>query len=273
MTTAICGRCRAWVNPKAWRCHQCGRLLPALLGGRRGLDGFFSGRSHARLLLGWLIAAYLLQLLISQFTPEEGGQAGFALEPSNASLARFGALLGWHWTRHEPWRIVSAMLLHGGLLHIFCNGSSLLTAGAFVEGLWGPARFWIVFTLSGIAGNVAMMKFQPGLGVGASGGLFGLLGAMLGWGLRRGGVWGLEIRRQTGRWLIYGVIMSFLPGIGWSAHFGGGVAGFLLTFLFAVPDRRAGRESDGARFVALGCVALLVVGFALALWGAYFPRI
>lgn len=285
MGTAICGRCGAWVNDRAWRCHQCGRLLPGLFGQRRWLDAIFSRtRSQARVLLTVLVVLYVFELFLSSVTPvdESGHRPGISIDPTGIGTVRAGALLPWDRvfddlpelsTRDQPWRIVTATLLHGGVLHIACNGMSLLTLGMFIEELFGPARFWVVFTLTGIAGNLFSLLFPSmSFALGASGGLFGLMGAMLGWGLRRGGVFGAEIKRQTVRWLIYGAIISFIPGISWTGHAGGAVSGFLLSYLLEIPDRRSGRESDSARFVALGCVALLFVSvvamlIAAARWG------
>jgi rhomboid protease GluP len=268
MGTAICGRCGIWVNDQAWRCHQCRRLLPGLLGQRRWLDSIFSkSRSQGRVLLGVLVALYVFELFVSAVTRVSG--TGLSSDPSAIALFRCGALVPWEITRHQPWRAVTAMLLHVNLLHIICNGMSLLTLGMFIEELFGPARFWVVFTLTGIAGNVAALQFAgQAFGAGASGGLFGLMGAMLGWGIRRGGVFGAEVRRQTVRWLIWGAVISFIPGMGWAAHAGGAVGGFLLSYLLAIPDRRSGRESDGARLVALGCIALLLVSVVCMLWSA-----
>ena len=272
MGTAICGRCGAWVNDQAWRCHHCGRLLPGLLGQRHWLDSIFSrSRSQARVLLVVLVFLYVFELFLTSVTPEGDGGArhGVTIDPSGVATVRAGALLPWEVTKHQPWRVVTAMLLHGGVLHIACNGMSLLTLGMFIEELFGPARFWVVFTLTGIAGNAFSLLFPSmSFAVGASGGLFGLMGAMLGWGVRRGGVFGAEIKRQTIRWLIYGAIISVIPGISWTGHLGGAVSGFLLSYFMAILDRRSGRESDAARFVALGCVLLQIVSVVLMLFAA-----
>jgi membrane associated rhomboid family serine protease len=277
MGTAICKRCGAWVNDQAWRCRSCGRLLPGLFGQRRWLDLLFSrSRSQARVLLAALVVFYVLEMVISGATPDPGGRSrGSPLSLTGFGMIRSGALIPWdyvfddlpsHATRDEPWRLVSAMLLHGGVLHIVMNGLSLLTLGMYIEALFGPARFWIVFTLTGVAGNFLALRFgETSFLVGASGGIFGLLGAMLGFGVRRGGTWGEEIRRQTLRSLLINGVISFLPGISLLAHLGGAASGFLLTWLFQLPDGRGGRESDGARFVALGCIALLATCGIIAL--------
>jgi membrane associated rhomboid family serine protease len=269
MGTAICKGCGAWVNEQAWRCRSCGRLWPGLFGQRAWLDLVFSkSRSQARVLLAALVVMYVFELLLSAATPDEGRRSsGFSPDPTGRGEVRAGALLPWnyefsdlpgHTTRAEPWRIVSAMLLHGGVLHIVFNGMSLLTLGMYIEELFGPARFWVVFTLTGIVGNVAALWLSPvSVLVGASGGIFGLLGALLGFGIRRGGTWGAEIRRQTLRSLLINAVISMMPGISMMAHLGGAASGFLMVWLFKMPDGRGGRESDGSRFVALACMALL----------------
>jgi len=281
MGTSVCGSCGTWVNDEQKRCHQCGRLWPALFGYRRAFDRFFSpSRSQARILLGVLVAVYIIELLISSSTSVPGMRSpGFSPNPTGVGLVRGGALIPWsedfavefegHCTQAEPWRVVSAMLLHGGILHIVMNGLSLMTLGLFIENLFGPARFWIAFVVTGLCGNVASLLVpEQSFVVGASGGIFGLIGAMLGWGVRRGGVLGAQVRQQTIRWLIWGAVISFLPHIGWLAHAGGAVSGFALSSLFKIPARRTGRESDGARLVALACMALLAIGVVLALLSA-----
>ena len=270
MGTAICKGCGAWVNDQAWRCRSCGRLWPGLFGQRQVLDQVFSkSRSQARVLLVALVVMYIFELMVSAATHEEGTRSpGFSPNPTYVGEVRSSTLTTSSGsfaeqfpditTRAQPWRIVSAMLLHGGVLHIVFNGMSLLTLGLYIEELFGPARFWVVFTLTGIVGNLAAMWFSPAtVLLGASGGIFGLLGAMLGFGVRRGGTWGAEIRRQTLRSLLINAVISMMPGISMAAHFGGAASGFLMVWLFKMPDGRGGRESDGARFVALGCIALL----------------
>lgn len=282
MGTAICGRCGAWINDQSWRCRSCGRLLPGFFGQRRYLDVLFSrSRSQTRLLLFAIACFYVFELFLSTVTPVEGQRPALRLDDPGAGAIRAGALMPWdpaasrglllydhideglrasHSTREEPWRVATAMLLHGGILHIVMNGLALLSLGLFIESVFGPARFWTVFVLTGVAGNVAMAWFSSSsYGVGASGGLFGMMGSMLAFGVRRGGTWGAEIRQAILRALLLNVVISLMPGISFSAHAGGLVAGFALTYAFKLPDGRGGRESDAARLVALGCVVLLVV--------------
>jgi len=267
MGTTICSRCKAWINDREWRCRSCGKLLPGLFGQRRWLDTVFSrSRSQARTLLVVLVACFLLELLVSQFSPNEGERPHFTLDPTGLGMVRSGAVLamGRHGgpnllMRSEPWRLVTAMLLHGGVFHILMNGLSLLSLGMFVEALFGPAMFWIVFTLTGVVGNLVVVGFShPGIAIGASGGIFGLFGALLGWTVRRGGTFGRELRRQLLQSLLINAVISFMPGVSMAAHAGGFASGFVLVWLLPMMHERSGREPDGVRFVALGCLVLLV---------------
>jgi membrane associated rhomboid family serine protease len=268
MGTTICSRCKAWINDREWRCRSCGKLLPGLFGQRRWLDTIFSkSRSQARTLLVVLVGCFLLELLVSQFSPDEGERPHFSLDPTGLGMLRAGAVLamGRHGgpnplMRSEPWRLVTAMLLHGGVFHILMNGLSLLSLGMFVEALFGPAMFWIVFTLTGVVGNLVVVFFsQPGIAIGASGGIFGLFGALLGWTVRRGGTFGKDLRRQLLQSLVINAVISVMPGVSMAAHAGGFAAGFVLVWLLPMMHERSGREPDGVRFVALGCLALLLV--------------
>src|SRR5262245_32585653 len=144
MGTAICGRCGAWVNDRAWRCRSCGRLIPGVFGQRRLLDRVFNpARAHARVLLMGLVVLYFFELFLSSVTgfgDRHGG--GMRMDPSGVGMVRAGALTPWREdhasvlmeelgvagrnvlgksTSEEPWRFVSAMLLHGGVFHILCN--------------------------------------------------------------------------------------------------------------------------------------------------------
>jgi len=84
----------------------------------------------------------------------------------------------------EVWRLVTASFVHGGVLHLLVNGYALSMIGPAVEHLYGPVRFGVVFVGGGAIGYVASTLFvrQPSLG--ASAGIFALLGVLLGFALR-----------------------------------------------------------------------------------------
>ena len=77
----------------------------------------------------------------------------------------------------QYWRLVTPIFLHGGLLHFFFNMYALYNLGREVEAFMGPARFLLVFFYAGVAGTVFSLLFTPNPSLGASGAIFGLIGA------------------------------------------------------------------------------------------------
>jgi membrane associated rhomboid family serine protease len=80
----------------------------------------------------------------------------------------------------ELWRLVTVVLVHGGILHLAFNMYALFVIGPTVEALYGHVRFLLVYVLCAAAGSAASYVFTPGpLSVGASGAVFGLFGMLL----------------------------------------------------------------------------------------------
>ncbi|XP_030448814.1 RHOMBOID-like protein 3 isoform X2 [Syzygium oleosum] len=101
--------------------------------------------------------------------------------PSDSTFIKLGAL---DWDRvvhrHQGWRLVTCAWLHAGVIHLAVNMLCLILIGVRLEQQFGFVRIGIIFLLSGFGGSVLSALFiQNFITVGASGGLFGLLGAML----------------------------------------------------------------------------------------------
>ena len=263
MAAVTCGSCGAVVERDAKRCPQCGRLWPSLFGQRRRLDAWFaSDRPFSKPFGLFLIVVYLVTCLVAQERGDfqTGGLFGFG--PGGETLFRFGGM----WTiavveLHEWWRPVSACLLHGGVAHILFNVFGLWQLGTLIIGAYGNARFTIVMFVSGTLGFLLPMT-QVSRTIGASGALFGLIGAAIAYGYRRGGEHGAMIRGHGFQWLLYGVLFGFLvPGINNWAHGAGALAGFATAWTFDVWRLQRGRESDLARVTALLLIALTAVTF------------
>ena len=79
----------------------------------------------------------------------------------------------------QKWRFVTPIFLHGSLLHIAVNSISLWTLGAQIERIYGGRRYFLVYMIAGITGNLASYVSTPGPSLGASGAIFGLVGAGL----------------------------------------------------------------------------------------------
>jgi rhomboid protease GluP len=123
----------------------------------------------------------------------------------------------------EVWRLMTSLFLHAGILHIAFNMSWLRSIGPLLEEEFGAFRFACLYLGSGLVGSLACLAFNEGA-LGASGAVFGLIGAGWAHGKRRGGVWGAEIRAQFGRWAVIGVVFTAImsqSGVSVPGHIGG----------------------------------------------------
>lgn len=135
----------------------------------------------------------------------------------------------------EYWRLVTPLFLHGGLVHLFFNGYALYIIGPQVERLFGYLRFAAIYLLSGIAGVIASMAFNPNVpSVGASGAIFGLLGALMVYLYRNRSLLGGVGRRRLSAVLqvaVLNLLIGLAPNIDNWGHVGGLVGGAALTWL------------------------------------------
>jgi membrane associated rhomboid family serine protease len=161
-------------------------------------------------------------------------------------------------TAVEPWRMITSIFLHGGVLHLALNMFSLFFVGRALEPLLGWARFLTLYLVSGFAGSVAVLLIAaPDGGVlGASGAIFGLLGAFLIIG-RRLGANITPMIILVGINLVFGFVVS---GVSWQAHVGGLGGGALLALVILRTRRESQRALQTGLVIAL-VVALVVVAF------------
>lgn len=82
---------------------------------------------------------------------------------------------------NQYWRLITPIFLHAGIIHIAYNTFFTMHVGFKYEALWGTWRMVIFYFVSGIGGNLLSCLCSPGLGVGASGAIFGILGGQIGW--------------------------------------------------------------------------------------------
>jgi rhomboid protease GluP len=172
------------------------------------------------LLLAAIAVGYVLEILT-------GGTDG--------TLVQIGANYGPAVLHGQWWRLVTSMFLHGGIVHLLLNGWALFQLAALFE-LWlGSVRLLLVYFVSGIAGSLASALFMQGPSVGASGAIFGLLGALIAFLLRRREFLTPQARSlltQLVGWAVINVVFGFsAQGIDNAAHLGGCAAGLLLGFV------------------------------------------
>lgn len=132
------------------------------------------------------------------------------------------------------WRLVASMFLHIGILHLMLNGWALYQLGGLFETLMGSLSLLIVYFVSGVVGSLASLWWTQSLSAGASGAIFGVLGALIGFLVRHRDSLTPSAKSLLGQllaWAGINVIIGFTtPGIDNAAHLGGCAAGLLAGF-------------------------------------------
>src|SRR2546421_4272634 len=267
----ICPACGALVGISATRCHECGASLRFSLAAlSKKLSGLF-GEQETPVTSALLVANILMFGISWVALVNEGGGGGFRIlwGMGGETVYRLGASHPFPvFVGHEWWRLVTAMFLHGGLIHIGFNMMSLMQLGPALEELYGSARYLFLYVATGAFGFLISAWFGN-FSLGASGALLGLVGVMLAITTRRGGAYMRELRSR----LISSVVILFIlgfsgVGIDNYAHFAGLLAGFGLGKLFA--DRQPMNASERRTAYALGWLAGLAVVASFAFMIMHF---
>jgi len=162
------------------------------------------------------------------------------------------------------WRLITAAFLHASIIHIGFNMFALWVIGAPVEHYLGRARFLGLYFVAGLAGSAgALLQAPYGVTVGASGAIFGILGAMLilEWHLTG------RLAGNAMTMIVINLAISFaVPGISWGGHVGGLIAGILCTLSFARWGRGHAAYGRLGLTGAAGLVLIAVASVAIAYW-------
>jgi rhomboid protease GluP len=263
-TIRMCRSCRALIEEGGATCPSCGASMRGVpRGGLPRLLGLlFPGRPSMSVVL--LSANVLITAIVVLLESSAGAGIQSLGSPTPARLYALGAKWGPNIVAGEWWRLVTANYLHGGLLHLFMNSLALATLGPLIEEAFGSRRLFVLYTVCGISGFVLSTLVRPqSLSVGASAAIYGLLAFAVVYSRFRGGPSVRALADQLTRWLLYGVIMFFIPGIDNWAHGGGVLAGAALGLVFApgAPRTSAGRALLWTAFAV--SLALTIVSFAL----------
>jgi membrane associated rhomboid family serine protease len=206
------------------------------------------------------------------------GGAGALLEgPNSLVLVKMGASIGLARVPDggvvgiaigQTWRLFTSMFLHAGLLHLLFNMYALWIFGMVMEDELGRTRFALVYFLTGLAAGAASYAFMPDprtVGVGASGAVFGVFGALVAYNWkRRHTALGAARLRSAIFILLINAFIGFSSGgvIDWRAHAGGFVAGLLMGFA----AEGFGRSWNDRLTFAIGSIAVLGATVALVVW-------
>ena len=216
--------------------------------------GFRDPKKLVKLIISMNVGMYILSIL---FDPRSTGLTLHPLvflSPSDSILKLLGATGTLPINEyHRYWTLVSASYLHGGILHIFFNMAAFNQLATVANRAFGVYRMFAIYTLGGIVGFWISYLAGVYLTIGASASVCALVGAILFYGKSRGGVYGKQLYRQIGVWVVFLFIFGLLvPGINNWGHGGGILAGIIFGYLLGYQEKK--RENFFDRILAGVCL-------------------
>ncbi|MGW4151957.1 rhomboid family intramembrane serine protease [Micromonospora chersina] len=278
-TYVRCTRCDRPICPECMRDASVGHQCPECVSeGRRSVRPArtaFGGGAAGRqgYVTKTLIALNVLVMILSiasagSGSAVAGGGLG-GLMGNSTPLTDWGGVLGYasyvpfgepHGVATGEWyRLVTAMFLHYGVVHLLLNMWALWVLGRTLEAVLGPLRFLALYLIAGLGGNVAAYLFSPAHAstVGASTAIFGLFAAIF------------VIMRRLGRdtsaivpILVINLIFTFtVPGISVAGHLGGLAVGALMALVLAYAPRmrRTAFQAAGGAILLVALLGLVLV--------------
>jgi rhomboid protease GluP len=265
----MCPNCRALIDRNASECPFCGvstksvrtRASSGTPGRVLGIIPVPTTATSAIVVIN--IALYAISwYMTATSVSAQMGQAPSMGGISGEVLLRLGAkspyILVGQW-----WRLVTAVFLHAGLLHIGMNLWCLMDLGPEVESLFCASKFIVLYLVTGVAGFLLSLWWSPfGMSVGASGAIMGLIGVLIGASFHLGHL-GRDYRSMLWRWVLYIFIFSIFFRVDNAAHIGGLVTGLALGYLVpqGEPETRASQNLWNA--LAIFSVIIIAGSFAL----------
>lgn len=232
-TRVSCSNCGNPICPECMTTTSVGMRCPDCAGQRTTVRKIAQPRTDEPMLTYVFIGIIVLVQLgsVASGANATGSEFGGSTLISNGAVSRPAIADG------EIWRLLTAGFLHAGLLHLMFNAFALYVLGTMLEPAIGRMRFAIIFFVSLLAGSFGALLLEPrGLTVGASGAIFGLMGAAVVI-MRNRGINPME--SGLGLWLGINLLFTFaIPGISIGGHLGGLVGGALAALvMFDLRDR------------------------------------
>ncbi len=257
----VCAGCNNLVGINEERCPFCGAWRPGLFGWAPVLRSVVGNRLDLiPLIVGTCVTLYALALLLQPEAIFEGGGFLSMLSPGGRALYMLGMTGGVAWQLGWWWTLLTAIYLHGSLLHIFFNVMWIRNLGPAAAEAFGPARMFVLFNVAGATGFLVSNAMSGAPTIGASGSIFGLLAALIVYGRKRGSS---LMTRQLWQWaIILGIFGFLMPGINNWAHGGGFAGGWVAASLMGFIDER--RESTALLIASLAFIAITLVGVGLS---------
>jgi rhomboid protease GluP len=190
--------------------------------------------------------------------------SGTFVAPTVENVLRWGGTGPEIILKGEWWRLVTAVFVHIGIIHIASNMYVFWGLGMIAERLLGRTNFLAVYLLTGIAGNVLTLLLKPNIvGAGASGAIFGLAGVLI--SVLQFGRLSVPperlapLKKQVVKLALYNLVIgAVVPAINNVAHLGGLIYGLLLGVLFAWSSRLQGDARPKLQRTGLAVATLLL---------------
>ncbi|MEG0327358.1 MAG: rhomboid family intramembrane serine protease [Erysipelothrix sp.] len=162
---------------------------------------------------------------------------------------------------HEFWRFITAGFLHVDFVHIMMNLFALRSLGSMLEPVYGHKKFLVILLAGIIGGNAFVYIVDSGVvGLGLSGGLFALLGALVVYLIETQAIKNPKVLRQVVSILMINLFISLMPGVSMAAHIGGFQAGVVLGFVFS---KRSSWSTLRKQVAVLGGIFALAIVYIM----------
>ena len=226
----------------------------------------------------WLVAMNLV-FFVAAFV---AGLDRFVTLPSDFSPLQYvfytGMKVNSYIDAGQIWRLVSSMFVHLDFMHIGFNAYGLWTLGPLVEKFYGGRRFMIIYMVAGIVGAAASYMFTPVPSGGASGAIYGLVGALSVFGMKFRSELPARVSRSftTGLapWVVLSIGIGFLDAIPFDngAHLGGLFSGALVAFVMRSQLDRTSRRKRERVVAVLFSLSLLTLATTAWFWADEVAR-
>jgi len=264
----ICPNCRAFISKADRVCPYCEfELAPAAkanVDAARAISNLLP--QNGQIIIYILGVNGFLYLAMALFNAQNIRGGNF-FELSGSTLFLFGAKEPNYIFHGEWWRLITAGFLHASVIHIMMNSWGLYDLGAQAEEAFGSGRMLVIYVVSSITGFLASSIFAPSLSVGASAGIFGLIGAMIAFGVNQRSSFGSNVKSAYTRTAIWALLISFMiPYTDNWAHLGGLAGGFVAAYVAGHPQLSKPRQERYWNVAGLGVAAVVVVCFVVQLF-------
>jgi rhomboid protease GluP len=254
----MCSNCRAFIDASDRECPYCGATVGARAVDRRSPADALGGLIPNARFTTTIILLINFGLYAAMTLNSRGGDM-MGMDPR--TLIQFGAKFNQFIAAGQWWRLITAGFLHGGLFHLLMNSWALFDLGAQAEEVFGTARMIVFYFMATLFGFLASAWWSASLSVGSSAGIFGLIGAMIAFGMMHRSAVGDMVRGMYMRWAVYGLAIGLLPifAVDNAAHIGGLAAGFGTAWVAGTP--REHRRALEGFWKAAAAVALLITAY------------